>query len=33
MNTLRTIFEFILGWTRDVAELRTTYKHHRQDYQ
>lgn len=33
MTTLKNIFEFILGWTRDVAELRSMYKNNQQDYQ
>lgn len=33
MTTLRTIFEFILGWTKDIAELRAAHKGNHQNYQ
>lgn len=33
MSTLRSIMEWLLEWTKDVAELRNSYKIHHRDYQ
>ena len=33
MTIFKNIVDFILGWTRDVAELRSIYKTNKQDYQ
>jgi hypothetical protein len=33
MSKIISMLDFILGLTRDVAKLRSTYKTHQQDYQ
>lgn len=33
MSFIKSIIEFILGWTKDVAELRTTFKGYQQHSQ